>query len=72
MPVAHGLGMGFDSPVVSAELARSVAATTLEAGMVLAVTGYVWQEGLGAVFTRDAVHITEDGPVVLTSVQGGQ
>jgi Xaa-Pro aminopeptidase len=72
MPVAHGLGMGFDPPVVSAELARSVADTTLEAGMVLAVTGYVWQEGLGAVFTRDAVHVTEDGPVVLTSAQGGQ
>ncbi|MCX2929172.1 M24 family metallopeptidase [Mycobacterium sp. CVI_P3] len=72
MPVAHGLGMGFDSPVVSADLARSVAAATLEAGMVLAVTGYVWQEGVGAVFTRDAVHVTEDGPVVLTSVQGGQ
>lgn len=72
MPVAHGLGMGFDPPVVSAELARSVANTTLEAGMVLAVTGYVWQEGLGAVFTRDAVHITEDGPVVFTSPQGGQ
>jgi len=72
MPVAHGLGMGFDPPVVSAELARSVAHTTLESGMVLAVTGYVWQEGIGAVFTRDAVHITEDGPVVLTSVQGGQ
>lgn len=72
MPVAHGLGMGFDSPVVTAELARSVADTTLEPGMVLAVTGYVWAEGLGAVFTRDAVHVTEDGPVVLTSVQGGQ
>ena len=72
MPVAHGLGMGFDTPVVSPELARSVAETRLEAGMVLAVTGYVWQDGLGAVFTRDAVHVTDDGPVVLTSVQGGQ
>jgi len=70
MPVAHGLGMGFDPPVVSAELPRSVADTTLEAGMVLAVTGYVWQEGIGAVFTRDAVHVTEGGPVLLTSSQG--
>ena len=40
--------------------------------MVLAITGYVWQDGIGAVFRRDTVHITEDGPVVLTSVQGGQ
>ena len=35
--------------------------------MVLAVTGYVWQSGVGAVFRRDAVLITDDGPEVLTS-----
>jgi len=65
MPVAHGLGMGFDTPVVSADLADEMHETRLDAGMVLAVTGYVWQQGLGAVFTRDAVHITEDGPVLM-------
>ena len=35
--------------------------------MVLAVTGYVFAEGVGAVFGRDAVLITADGPEVLTS-----
>jgi hypothetical protein len=35
--------------------------------MVLAVTGYVWQEGVGAVFGREAVLITSDGPEILTS-----
>ena len=33
----------------------------------LAVTGYVWEQGVGAVFGREAVLITEDGPEVLTS-----
>ena len=35
--------------------------------MVLAVTGYVWQEGVGAVFGREAVLVTADGPEVLTT-----
>jgi Xaa-Pro dipeptidase len=32
----------------------------------LAVTAYVWAEGVGAVLHRDAVLITDDGPEVLT------
>ena len=35
--------------------------------MVLAVTGYVWEQGVGAVFGREAVLITADGPEILTS-----
>jgi Xaa-Pro aminopeptidase len=67
MPVAHGLGLGFDPPVVSALLPRTAAEERLDPGMVLAVTGYVWEQGVGAVFARDAVLITSDGPEVLTS-----
>jgi Xaa-Pro dipeptidase len=67
MPVAHGLGLGFDPPVVTPQLQATAADEILEPGMVLAVTGYVWQEGVGAVFGREAVHITSDGPEVLTS-----
>ncbi|BBZ51008.1 peptidase M24 [Mycobacterium heidelbergense] len=67
MPVARGLGMGFDPPVVSQHLPRSAADERLEPGMVLAVTGYVWEPGVGAVFGREAVLITDDGPDVLTS-----
>ena len=66
MPVAHGLGLGFDPPVVSPDLPATCAEERLEPGMVLAVTGYVWQSGVGAVFRRDAVLITDDGPEVLT------
>jgi Xaa-Pro dipeptidase len=67
LPVAHGLGLGFDPPVVSALLPDTAEQERLDPGMVLAVTGYVWQEGVGAVFRRDTVHITEDGPQVLTA-----
>jgi Xaa-Pro dipeptidase len=67
MPIARGLGLGFDPPVVSQHLPTTAAAEQLEPGMVLAVTGYVWQSGVGAVFGREAVLITPDGPEVLTS-----
>jgi Xaa-Pro dipeptidase len=67
MPVAHGLGLGFDPPVVSEMLSAAGEDDRLDAGMVLAITGYVWQEGVGAVFRRDTVHITDDGAEVLTT-----
>ena len=66
MPIAHGLGLGFDPPVVSETLSAAGEDDRLEAGMVLAITGYVWQEGVGAVFRRDTVHVTAAGPEVLT------
>jgi Xaa-Pro aminopeptidase len=67
MPVAHGLGLGFDPPVVSETLSAAGENDRLDAGMVLAITGYVWQEGVGAVFRRDTVHVTDGGPEVLTA-----
>lgn len=66
MPIAHGLGLGFDPPVVSETLSAAGEDDRLEAGMVLAITAYVWQEGLGAVFRRDTVHVTAGGAEVLT------
>lgn len=71
MPVARGLGMGFDPPMVSAHLPQTAADERLEPGMVLAVTGYVWEEGVGAVFGREAVLVTDHGPEVLTSSPSG-
>jgi Xaa-Pro aminopeptidase len=66
-PVAHGLGLGFDPPVVSADLPDTCAGERLVPGMVLAVSGYVWESGVGAVFTREAVLIGDDGAEVLTA-----
>jgi Xaa-Pro dipeptidase len=67
MPVARGLGMGFDPPVITKYLPATAAGERLQPGMVLSVTGYVWEQGIGAVFGREAVLITPDGPEVLTS-----
>ncbi|GAB3238600.1 M24 family metallopeptidase [Mycolicibacterium hippocampi] len=67
MPVAHGLGLGFDPPVVSPTLRATAEAEVLEEGMVLAVTAYVWEEGVGGVLTRDAVLITADGAEVMSA-----
>ncbi|WP_422745961.1 M24 family metallopeptidase [Mycobacterium sp. WMMD1722] len=67
IPVAHGLGLGFDPPVVSPDLPQTSASERLDPGTVLAVTSYVWEAGVGAVFHRDAVLIADDGPEVLTS-----
>lgn len=67
MPVARGLGMGFDPPLISPRLPGTADAETLEPGMVLAVTGYVWESGVGAVLGREAVLITDDGAKVLTT-----
>ena len=67
MPVAHGLGLGFDPPVVSPDLPATSAEEHLDPGTVLAVTGYVWAQGVGAVYQRDAVLITDDGAEVLTT-----
>lgn len=66
LPVARGLGMGFDPPVVAHRLPQTAATERLAAGMVLSVTGYVWERGAGAVFGRQAVLIGADGPDILT------
>ncbi|MGX9792879.1 M24 family metallopeptidase [Mycobacterium sp. MMS18-G62] len=67
MPIAHGLGLGFDPPVVTPQLRATAAQEILEPGMVLAVTAYVWEQGVGAVFRRDAVLIGDAGAEVLTA-----
>ena len=36
--------------------------------MVLALTAYVWEQGVGAVLTRDAVLITAEGAEILSTV----
>ncbi|HME79022.1 MAG TPA: M24 family metallopeptidase [Mycobacterium sp.] len=67
MAIAHGLGLGFDPPVISRQLPATAEREHLDPGMVLALTGYVWQEGVGAVLHRDTVVITDSGPEVLTT-----
>ena len=53
--------------LITPRLPETAAGETLEDGMVLALTGYVWEQGVGGVFTRDAVHVTADGAEVLSA-----
>jgi Xaa-Pro aminopeptidase len=52
--------------VITPDLARTSAAERLDPGVVLAITAYVWEAGVGAVFRRDAVLVTDTGAEVLT------
>jgi Xaa-Pro dipeptidase len=67
VPIARGLGLGFDLPVVAADLPATAAATSLDVGVVIAVTSHVWEPGVGAAIHVDPVHVTDRGPELLTS-----
>ena len=66
MPVAFGLGLGFDVPVITAQLPKTAAQEHFEPGMVLAVTAQV-DNGDQSIFRKEIVHIEETGPVLLSS-----
>ncbi len=62
MPVARGLGLGFDLPLVTRSLPLTSGEQHVEAGMVLALTGYVWKEGVGALYVQEPIVVTDAGP----------
>lgn len=62
IPVARGLGLGFDLPIVTADLPVTAATDTLDPGLVFALTTFVWERGVGAAITTDPVHVTDHGP----------
>ena len=49
------------------ELPRTAAEQRLESGMVLALTAYVWQEGVGGVYGQEPIVITDAGPDLLSA-----
>jgi Xaa-Pro dipeptidase len=67
MPVARGLGLGFDLPLVTHALPLTAGEQHVEAGMVLALTGYVWKEGVGALYVQEPIVVTESGPESLST-----
>ena len=67
MPVARGLGLGFDLPLVTHALPRTAGEQHVEAGMVLALIAYVWKEGVGALYGQEPVVVTATGPEVLST-----
>ncbi len=67
MPVARGLGLGFDLPLVTRALPLTAGEQHVEAGMVFALTGYVWKEGVGALYLQEPIVVTDSGPESLSS-----
>ena len=66
-PLARGLGLGFDDPVIVRDLPETAANEILEPGVVLVVTGCVFDDAVGSVITHEAVLVTPDGADVLSS-----
>lgn len=65
VPIARGLGLGFDLPVVTADLPGTAADERLDPGVVFALTSYVWEAGVGGAIAVDPVVVTEAGAEVL-------
>lgn len=66
VPVARGLGLGFDTPLITHSLPATAARERLEPGMVFGLCAFVWQAGVGAAYGHDPVVITDDGAEVLS------
>jgi Xaa-Pro aminopeptidase len=66
-PLAHGIGLGVEPPIVGPGVG---AASVLAPGTVLAVTAWVTEDGVGGVLHRDLVLVTGGGPRVLTAGLG--
>jgi Xaa-Pro aminopeptidase len=62
-PLAVGVGLGLEPPVIGPGLGMG---SVLAPGTVLAVTGWVAEEGTGGVLQRDLVLVTEGEPRRLT------
>ncbi|HET6810577.1 MAG TPA: M24 family metallopeptidase [Acidimicrobiales bacterium] len=67
-PLAWGLGLGMEAPLISAAgpAAPVGAGAVISEGMVLAVQGWVAEEGAGGALQLDVVHVTGSGPRVLS------
>jgi Xaa-Pro dipeptidase len=63
MPLAHGLGLGAEPPLIGLGRGRSA---TLDEGMVLSVNAWVTQTGVGGWLERATVRIDNARPTMLT------
>jgi Xaa-Pro aminopeptidase len=65
-PVARGLGLGFDDPVITPDLPHTVVSERIETGMTLVVVSMVEHPEVGSIVTCEPVLVTPDGPERLT------
>ncbi|MBV9950983.1 MAG: aminopeptidase P family protein [Acidimicrobiia bacterium] len=67
MPIARGLGLGYDLPLVTHALPGTAADQDVEAGMVVALVGYVWEQGVGGLYGSEPVVVTATGAEALSA-----
>jgi Xaa-Pro dipeptidase len=65
-PLAYGVGLGVEYPVVGGAGALAAPEEPLLPGMVLGIQGYVWERGVGGYLGAETVLITDDAPQRLT------
>jgi Xaa-Pro dipeptidase len=63
VPLAHGLGLGAEPPLIGLDRGRDA---TIDEGMVLSVQSWVTEKGVGGCLERGTVRIESSGPLVLT------
>jgi Xaa-Pro aminopeptidase len=63
VPLAHGLGLGAESPLIGLGRGRDA---SIEEGMVLSVQSWVAQEGVGGCLERATVRVDSAGPATIT------
>jgi Xaa-Pro dipeptidase len=66
MPIGRGLGLGFDDPVIAQGMPGTAARERLDPGVVLVLTGCVFDDDVGSIIVHEPVLITPDGPEVLS------
>jgi Xaa-Pro aminopeptidase len=72
VPIARGIGLGYETPVIGTALGPDAdAAWTLVPGATLVVTAYVWREGTGGYLGQEVVLVTDDGHELLTRASHG-
>jgi Xaa-Pro aminopeptidase len=67
LPIGRGLGLGYDDPVVTAELPATAVAERLDPGVVVVITASVHDDAVGSIITHEPVLITPDGPEPLSA-----
>lgn len=65
-PIAHGLGLGYEPPIVGGIGPNFAPQSELSAGMVIVIQPYVWKEGVGGILGKETVLINGSGHEVLT------
>lgn len=68
MPVGRGLGTGADAPVIVRHLRETAAIEQLDPGVVMMLTACAFDDSVGSVISRQAVHVTPHGPELLAEL----